>query len=460
MGKVNNMVKISNKVIKALSILGIFLLVGIIIGLSFAYWSYTATQTSRNTITSDCLEISLANVNDAISIEKGYPISDSEASNLTPYTFKITNKCNTVTSYNINLEIMGQSSWTTSLNNTVSTLDPSYVAISLDNGTKRILSSHTSVNAIYSGSDYKGTKAYNIGFGVLESKESISHDLRVWMDGDVTSANAMNKSFLSKISIVAAVAQDNLSTLAKVGDYVEMTPTSTYYQIPSTLTGYSSTQTINPSELKLWRIININSDGSIDMVSEYTSSTAVYFQGKKGYMNLVGGLNTIARQYQNSNYTIGARHMGYNGQTEYLTNTSKFTHPAPWTSPTRDNSNEAVGGGDVLYTRDINLVKNALGTLSAYRVNTTTSSYYFLASRYYDVYWSDYNYYIWAPSYVCGTTVCHGDDVNNLLQYIYSGGELMITDNSYNKYIRPIVTLKPGLTATGSGTSSSHWVLK
>ena len=36
-------------------------------------------------------------------------------------------------------------------------------------------------------------------------------------------------------------------------------------------------------------------DGSIDLVSEYVSSTRVAFKGKEGYKNYIGTLNRIAK---------------------------------------------------------------------------------------------------------------------------------------------------------------------
>ena len=72
-------------------------------------------------------------------------------------------------------------------------------------------------------------------------------------------------------------------------------------------------QTINPSELDLWRVIKKNEDGSIEVISENTSNEEIHFYGKTGYINYIGVLNEIARAYKNE---VGSRYMGYNGQTE------------------------------------------------------------------------------------------------------------------------------------------------
>jgi len=150
---------------------------------------------------------------------------------------------------------------------------------------------------------------------------------------------------------------------------VSYTPTVTSYPTDTTYTGYSSSQTIYPSELNLWRVLNVNDDGTIDLISEYVSSTNVFFRGRKGYLNLVGYLNVLAEQYETEGITDdedGSRYFGYNGQTEKITNTSMFTSTPPFgcstngktgncsntTYPNDPDDYEAYGGGDTLYTSD------------------------------------------------------------------------------------------------------------
>ena len=241
------------------------------------------------------------------------------------------------------------------------------------------------------------------------------------------------------------------------GDYISYTPSSTSYSIDSTKTNYTyGSQTINPSELNLWRVLSVNNDGTVDIISEYVSSVNIYFRGQVGYQNLVGYLNVIASQYVNSAYTSRSRYFGYNGQTEYITNTSYFVNPAPWTcstgetcSPDPDNY-EAYGGGDTGYISDYNLVETVLGSRSAYKVGTTTATAYWMASRYY-TYASSTNRHMWAGRYITGT----GNKNYNSFYY-YDGG---FKTGSYALALRPIVTLKSGLHYSGSGTSSNPLTL-
>ena len=238
----------------------------------------------------------------------------------------------------------------------------------------------------------------------------------------------------------------------QVGDYIKMKPTLTSYTTDTSKTGHTSTQTINPSELDTWRVIKVNSDGTIEVVSENISSTAVYFKGQVGYKNFVGYLNVLANQYQNSKYTIKARHMGYNGQTEYLTDTastvdSTSTTP-PWTSSTGSSTVESKGGGDTLYQNDTNLVKNAIGTLVASPKGGSASSYW-LASRYYSYYSSSYWYYYGRIIYASGS-------VNG--SYLYSYGHGFYVSNVSSR-LRPILTLKSGIYTPARGTSDDPFVL-
>ncbi len=256
------------------------------------------------------------------------------------------------------------------------------------------------------------------------------------------------------VTIFGVTGTDGCGTYgfkAKVGDYVKMTPTKTSYSIATSLTGYSSAQTINPSELNLWRIIKLNSDGTIEMVSEYISSTVVYFQGQAAYKKLVGSLNTIANQYANSTYTTGTRHMGYDNQTANLSVT--LSASTCKNSTTVDNSLETKGCGDVGHNHDLNLVKAAMGTLKANKVTaTTTATSYWLASRHF--YYASSTEYSWRGRVV----VTDGSAVSNDLYGYNNYG--WYTDRSVSYALRPVITLKSGvIPSSGSGSSSSPWVL-
>ena len=239
------------------------------------------------------------------------------------------------------------------------------------------------------------------------------------------------------------------NTLA-LGDYVSMTPTKSSYTTDTSKTGYTRTQTINPQELNLWRVIKLNDDGTVEMISEHVSSTDIYFKGQTGYQNLVGYLNVLASQYENSTYTKGSRYFGYNGQTEYITDTSKFTNPAPWTSSTGSSTVESQGGGDTLYTTDYNLINTVLGTKVAAKPGGSSASYW-IASRYY--YYSSSSSYYWIGRYVRTSGFLY----ESRLYYWSSSG---FNSSIYGNALRPIVVLKSGLQYEGVGTEDYPMEIK
>jgi len=245
----------------------------------------------------------------------------------------------------------------------------------------------------------------------------------------------------------------------EVGDYVSYIPEVTSYPVDTSITGYTGTkeQVIYPEELELWRVLNINNDGTVDLISEYVSSTAVYFNGLTGYKNLVGYLNVLAEQYETEGITDeenGSRYFGFDGQTEYITDTSMFTSTPPFGCTTNETtcSNteypndpddyEAYGGGDRLYKSDYDRVNTVLGTGVAYKVGTTTATSYWMASRYYT--YSSPSDYKWN-----GRSVYTSGNSNYYYLYKYDSGSFY--ENSGNHALRPIVTLKAGLQYEGTG---------
>ena len=258
-------------------------------------------------------------------------------------------------------------------------------------------------------------------------------------------------SLQSCSSYVICLAKKN--TLA-LGDYVLYTPSKTSYTTDVAYTGYTSTQTINPSELTLWRVIAINGNGTVDAISENVSTTDVYFKGQTGYQNVVGYLNVLASQYETTGITVGSRHFGYNGQTEFITDTQYFVNPAPWTCSTNGTSGnctpdpddyESSGGGDTLYLSDYNLVYNVLGTRVAAKLSGKEENYW-MASRNYDYY--NATSYLWRGRYVSGKGSTYGNGaVNNLYNY---SNDSFNSGAPYNA-LRPIVTFSSSLSWYGVG---------
>lgn len=223
----------------------------------------------------------------------------------------------------------------------------------------------------------------------------------------------------------------------KVGDYVKMTPTLESYETDPNYTGYSTSQVIKPKELNLWRVLKINNDGTVDLISEYVSSTEVYFSGFTGYKNFTGYLNVLASKYENDKYTVGSRNSGFNGQTEYLSDMSYVdTTTKPWTSYRDAQNYESLGGGDNFHLVPHNLIKDVLGTGLAYKTDGVTKGTYWFSTRYYDSYYEDgWSYYISMVSTTGNPTY---------YQYIEYRKPNFRFEDLHNS-LRPIVVLKDGL---------------
>ena len=246
------------------------------------------------------------------------------------------------------------------------------------------------------------------------------------------------------------------------GAYFTMVPTSTSYSVTRTLTGYTSSQTINPSELTLWRVINVDNYGYAEAVSEYVSSTKLYFSGSSGFSKFAGSLQTIASQYVKSGYTSNTRMMGFDYQTSSTSTPS--TYPSTTSTPdivsgTGVEENGGLGG-DTLYIKDYLLVKdvysddpttygsNGLVAYSASNHNTATA--YWISSRKFN-YTSNTNYAF------MGRFIDTSGNLGAAQLYYYSS---RLRSASAQYAIRPIIVLNSGLTvASGEGTKASPYVL-
>ena len=274
--------------------LGVLGLLIITLGVSFAYWIITLSQTGVNEIASSCFSITLTNEQNAINLQKAYPILDEEGKKLTPYTFTIKNNCDTYASYTINLELL----------NTVaenSRLSAESVKAMIDEETPFLLNTTPATTTLENAYE-----SYTLTTGYLDANEERNYSLRLWMDQDVTiEDDAMNKQLESKITITASYI-DHMPTDYErcVSEYGEdsiqcsiIADASDEETGPCPTVNEDGTVTVNSSESTngyicsapddygtsyyyrgnvdnnyvkfagfYWRILRINGDGSIRMI--------------------------------------------------------------------------------------------------------------------------------------------------------------------------------------------------
>ncbi len=243
-----------------------------------------------------------------------------------------------------------------------------------------------------------------------------------------------NKIFIFIVLFLFETISVNAATMndINVGDYISYKATSENYEISSSLTYYASNQSINPSELDLWRVIKINDDDSIEIVSVNVSSATVHIKGFYGYVYYVNILNQIAKQYINTNYASDARILGYSNQAGRLNDVYNYR-------------------GDEGYTDDINAVNDAFGTLVA-TTNDGTEATYWLGSRHY-VYYDAYPKDTWH-----GRVIWTDGTLSKAKLYEFGTYD----NNEFDAWnsIRPVVVLKSdSQIKTGDGTQNNPYQL-
>ena len=430
---------------KKILVVALVLTLVLIVGTTYAWLRLTKNSNTVNKITAGNLDLVLDDTtSEGIKLVNDVPKSYRQGMETIEYTFTLTNN-STISNYKLSLVDLEK--YTNEDGNEIVVADENKI----DDAKIRYILLKDGEEATADKSKILTDRV--IDSGTIKKGQTITYSLRLWIDSRAEN-EVMGKIFNAQLSLVAEQTASSVSTMNfKLGDYVKMTPTSTNYSVTTAMTGYDSDQTINPSELNLWRIVNINVDGTIDLVSNEVSSVDVYFKGKIGYQNLVSSLNQIASQYTNSKYTVASRHMGYSNQTGTITDTSVLDSTTEiWKSSTSTNSNEEVrGAGDVGYENDYNLVDNALGTLQASKAGTNEASYYWLSSRKY-LYISSSCWYFNARRIDTKGNLDSDVSLDN-----FNGGSFY--QESFNASIRPIVTLKKDVTPTGLGTVDDPYVL-
>ena len=197
----------------SLLILGVCALILSVIGVTYAFWQLRLQQTDENNLTSSCFDVELIDEKDAIQLKKAYPILDEEGEKLTPYTFTLTNKCNANVKYQINLESLNE---VDNVSIETNRLQSKYIKEKLNEegktGSINILTDNPTVETTLE----EAVESYKLTTGYMTADDKTkTFELRLWLDGDLTMEDeeAMNKTFASKITIVATYAKETKKTL-------------------------------------------------------------------------------------------------------------------------------------------------------------------------------------------------------------------------------------------------------
>ena len=283
-----------------------------LIGLSYGYFFIKKNQVNNNVAGSKCFKLEFSNESEAINLSNMYPISDEEGKKQVPYSFTITNTCDMLAGYTVNMEMLEGT-----------TLNSKYLDILINNEEIKLLSTYEATDTVIANSTEsriltKGTLAYN---------DSVDYTVRFWMDKDVEDIESMNKYFASKIVVTAqpsnyspkeagydtlhdailaneyqttpekaiekikAKGEPDLSKTAPIIKWVEKTGSNTTVEVikPAMSAINSDSQTANLTSndtvLMLYKTKKFNSETSYYNLSDgiYADPTTIDFSGDVKY---------------------------------------------------------------------------------------------------------------------------------------------------------------------------------
>lgn len=268
----------------------------------------------------------------------------------------------------------------------------------------------------------------------------------------------------------------------KVGDYVNYNYDSVIsgYSLPSGVSGTNNDQTIPQTPDLKWRVLSVNDDGSVDLISEKPTNTNVYLGGALGYNNGVYVINDIcAKQYSNSNLGVTARNLtiedienkmnneGISARDNYIYDGVKYGDVKTYTENYRryprlyeqENGSginttiaktDGIGRSNSYYkaptTETYSQADTSLTvTKNYYNFGDITPSSYFFNDNFYSIIFETETYY-WLASRSVGSFSTYVDfGLSGVVYSSLSGGSLFNSaSGTYigNGYLRPVVTIK------------------
>ena len=189
------------------SILGIFILVILVIGISFAAFSFSQTGEKTNTITTGTISMTYSEQDNGINLVNALPITDEQG--------KVLSGTNNVFDFTVTSTINGNNSVTVSYAITAvssnSTVDNSAIKIYLTNMDNDADSEILAPTKISSLTTTTGNEDYNapsgefiLSSGTMNSSNSHKYRLRMWVADDYT--DATGGSYTLKVNVYGAAA--------------------------------------------------------------------------------------------------------------------------------------------------------------------------------------------------------------------------------------------------------------
>ena len=178
-----------------LTIIGILLLICLTVAISYAVWRIFLVQNNSNKLATSCFKVSLTD-QDAINLVDTIPITDSDGAALTPYTFTITNACDSYANYQVNLELL----------NTTTMTNMSAIKVMFDDETPSLLTTKETTEKTLTNA----STAYKLKTSYLDKKATATHKLRLWIDEavDMNTEGVQNLKLEAKVTVTASYAKE------------------------------------------------------------------------------------------------------------------------------------------------------------------------------------------------------------------------------------------------------------
>lgn len=201
----NREVNINNNKKRLKLYYGLLTAVMCVIGVSFAWFRLYLSQSEDNIMaTKTCFSTTLTENTSEIKLTDAFPVKDTEGLKQDAFTFTLKNNCSGYVKIYITINSKYR------LNNDTNYLKDENIKVNISSKDKLdnssvILSSQKLIDI---DNDEQGYFIIETG---LNSNEEKSYDLRVWMDGDTTIEQGLNKSWAGKVVVVTTASYQPLA---------------------------------------------------------------------------------------------------------------------------------------------------------------------------------------------------------------------------------------------------------
>ena len=255
---------------KSLLIIVLLLIVSLFVGISYALWQLSHTQREHNYVSSGCFSVSssLGTVDELepINLVDTIPMDNEVGMTTTPFTFTLTNTCTTYAEYQINLETLE-----------TSTMPTSSLKAVINNETPKLLAYYPSVEATITNA----TSSNKLLTGGIKPNETLTFNLRIWVDVDSDMASTSNTTYEGKISIITVTEIKTVYGTDTIMNLVKGEPTNTLDVITKEAPDSSCTNTLAY-------------DGTVDNNLRYVGSNPCnYVSFNDETWRIIGVMNNI-----------------------------------------------------------------------------------------------------------------------------------------------------------------------